>query len=186
MAGELAYGCESVSGKKKQLNPDLSPRLALPHRPAHAAGSREAAITEGDAASPRSHVRFNSKRTCAACVDISAQCPVHSNSFFRVVATAIPTRRRRLRVKVTTPSQPSTTISAFGRVGMWRGGSRLTISVAAPFVWRCLSRSAVGPFPHSAHRTGQADLPHPALGQDLTPLFDVRRHLRILNPFWSL
>ena len=31
----------------------------------------------------------------------------------------------------------------------------------------------------------QADLPHPALGQDLTPLFDVRRHLRILNPFWS-
>ena len=48
-------------------------------------------------------------------------------------------------------------------------GCRLTISVAAPFVWRCLSRSAVGPFPHSAHRTGQADLPHPALGQDLTP-----------------
>ena len=30
---------------------------------------------------------------------------------------------------------------AFGRVGMWRGGCRLTISVAAPFVWRCLSRS---------------------------------------------
>jgi len=23
------------------------------------------------------------------------------------------------------------------------------------------------PFPHPAHRTGQADLPHPALGQDL-------------------
>src|SRR6516165_932485 len=73
-----------------------------------------------------------------------------------------------------------------GRVGVWRGGCRLTISVAATFVWRCLSRSAVGPFPHSAHRTGQADLPHPALGQDLTPLCDVRRHLRILNPFWSL
>ena len=25
------------------------------------------------------------------------------------------------------------------------------------------------PFPHPAHRTGHADRPHPALGQDLTP-----------------
>src|SRR6516225_3271178 len=25
------------------------------------------------------------------------------------------------------------------------------------------------PFPHPAHRTGHADLPHPALGQDVTP-----------------
>jgi hypothetical protein len=39
-----------------------------------------------------------------------------------------------------------------GRVGMWRGGNRLNISVAAPFVWRCLSGSAVTPFPHPAHR----------------------------------
>src|ERR1700688_427799 len=51
---------------------------------------------------------------------------------------------------------------------MWRGGFRLNISVAASFVWRCLSGSAVTPFPHPAHRTGQADLPHPALGQDFT------------------
>src|SRR5208337_1221348 len=43
------------------------------------------------------------------------------------------------------------------------------MSVSAPFVWRCLSGSAVAPFPHPAHRTGQADFPHPALGQDLTP-----------------
>ena len=43
------------------------------------------------------------------------------------------------------------------------------MSVSAPFVWRCLSGSAVVPFPHSAHRTGRADFPHPALGQDLTP-----------------
>ena len=28
----------------------------------------------------------------------------------------------------------------------------------------------MAPFPHPAHRTGQADLPHPALGQDFTPL----------------
>src|SRR6266542_4343535 len=57
-----------------------------------------------------------------------------------------------------------------GRVEMWRGGCRLNISVAASFVWRCLSDSAMAPFPHPAHRTGHADFPHPALGQDLTPL----------------
>src|SRR6516225_4786197 len=55
------------------------------------------------------------------------------------------------------------------RVEMWRGGGRSNISVAAPFVWRCLTGSAVAPFPHPAHRTGLADCPHPALGQDFTP-----------------
>ena len=44
------------------------------------------------------------------------------------------------------------------------------MSVAASFVWRCLSSSTMAPFPHPAHRTGQADFPHLALGQDLTPL----------------
>src|SRR6266851_9875748 len=51
---------------------------------------------------------------------------------------------------------------------MWRGGVRYNISVAASFVWRCLSGSTMAPFPHPAHRTGQADFPHPALGQDFT------------------
>src|SRR6516164_1391887 len=45
-----------------------------------------------------------------------------------------------------------------GRVGVWRGGCRPNISVAAPFVWRCLTGSTLAPFPHSAHRTGHADL----------------------------
>ena len=58
---------------------------------------------------------------------------------------------------------------AIGRVGMWRGGSRFGLSVAAPFVWRCPSTLAVAPFPHPSHRTGRADFPHPALGQDFTP-----------------
>ena len=31
------------------------------------------------------------------------------------------------------------------------------------------------PFPHPAHRTGRAELPHPALGQDFTPLPTPRR-----------
>ena len=53
-----------------------------------------------------------------------------------------------------------------GRVEMWRGGSRFGLSVSAPFVWRCPTSLAIAPFPHPAHRTGQADLPHPALGQD--------------------
>src|SRR6266496_4775183 len=44
-----------------------------------------------------------------------------------------------------------------------------TYLLSASFVWRCLSGSALTPFPHPAHRTGQADLPHPALGQDFTP-----------------
>src|SRR3954454_19373974 len=56
-----------------------------------------------------------------------------------------------------------------GRVEMWRGGGRPGMSVSAPFVWRCLSGSTMAPFPHPAHRTGHADLSHPALGQDLTP-----------------
>ena len=64
---------------------------------------------------------------------------------------------------------------AIGRVGVWRGGVRLSMSVAAPFVWRCLSGSAVAPFPHPPHRTGRADFPHPALGQDLTPSSTARR-----------
>src|SRR4030095_11933209 len=51
---------------------------------------------------------------------------------------------------------------------MWRGGVRKNISVAAPFVWRCLNSSTMAPSPHPAHRTGQADFPHPALGQDVT------------------
>src|SRR6266481_1889438 len=42
------------------------------------------------------------------------------------------------------------------------------MSVSAPFVWRCLSGSTMAPFPYPAHRTGRADFPHPALGQDFT------------------
>jgi hypothetical protein len=34
------------------------------------------------------------------------------------------------------------------RVEVWRGGWRSNASVAAPFVWRCLTGSAVAPFPH--------------------------------------
>ncbi|AJZ56123.1 hypothetical protein OI25_8238 (plasmid) [Paraburkholderia fungorum] len=52
---------------------------------------------------------------------------------------------------------------------MWRGSSRFGLSVAASFVWRCPNILALTPFPHPAHRTQRADLPHWALGQDITP-----------------
>src|SRR5690349_11586027 len=78
-----------------------------------------------------------------------------------------PGAKRQYRsVKIPSPGGPAT--SETRRVEMWRGGGRSNISVAAPFVWRCLTGSAVAPFPHPAHRTGQAELPHPALGQDVT------------------
>jgi hypothetical protein len=50
---------------------------------------------------------------------------------------------------------PRARISVFGRVGVWRSGGRPSISVAAPFVWRCLTRSAVVPVstPRSSNRT---------------------------------
>jgi hypothetical protein len=61
------------------------------------------------------------------------------------------------------------------RVEVWRGDCRSNISVSAPFVWRCLTGSPVAPFPHPAHRTGHAELPHPAPGQDITPSPMTRR-----------
>jgi len=49
---------------------------------------------------------------------------------------------------------------------MWRGGLGSAYLLPAPFVCRCLTSLALLPFPHPAHRTGPADLPHPALGED--------------------
>src|SRR5206468_11678328 len=58
-----------------------------------------------------------------------------------------------------------------------------TYLLSASFVWRCLSGSTMTPFPHPAHRTGQADLPHPALGQDLTPLLSRATPSAVSEPF---
>jgi hypothetical protein len=77
--------------------------------------------------------------------------------------------------------------AAWRRVETWRGGVRSSMSVSAPFVWRCLSGSTVAPFPRPAHRTGQADFPHPALGQDLsrlsraTPSAASEHHLELIS-----
>ena len=42
---------------------------------------------------------------------------------------------------------------------------RCGLSVAGPFVRRCLTSHTMLPFPHPAHRTGWADFPLPALGE---------------------
>jgi transposase len=65
-----------------------------------------------------------------------------------------------------------------GRVGKWRGGGRLSLSVAAPFVWRCPSSLAMTPFPLPARRTGRADFPHPALFQRFRPSHSAWQHER--------
>jgi hypothetical protein len=82
------------------------------------------------------------------------------------------------------PSWPSRG-DANGRVEMWRGGGRPNISVVRLFRLAVLSGSAMTPFPHPAHRTGQADLPHPALGQDFTPLLSRATPSAVSEPLRS-
>ena len=89
----------------------------------------------------------------------------------------LPEKRERAEKLLGAAGRRLTTkrTAAFGRVEVWRGGCRSNISVAAPFVWRCLTGSTLAPSPHPAHRTGHADLPHPALGQNITPSPTARR-----------
>ena len=65
---------------------------------------------------------------------------------------------------------------------VWRGDVRLSMSVSAPFVWRCLSGSAVAPFPHPAHRTGRADLS----GSSAIAGFRPHGSHRAALPQWAL
>jgi hypothetical protein len=102
-----------------------------------------------------------------------------------VAAWCFPPVRRRSRMAVTGRLCPFAKAprngrylripAGFGRVGVWRGCFRSSMSVAASFVWRCLRSSTIAPFPHPSHRTGRADCPHPGLGQDLTPSSTTRR-----------
>src|SRR5271169_6479395 len=82
----------------------------------------------------------------------------------------------------TTGSHPPNHYNHNGRVGMWRGGGRPGMSVAAPFVWRCLSGSTVAPFPHPSHRTGHADLS----GSSAIAGFRPHGSHRAALPQWAL
>lgn len=53
-----------------------------------------------------------------------------------------------------------------GRVDGRRGGGRLPVALAVPFGHDASVRLAMTPFPAAAHRTGRADLTHPALIRD--------------------
>ena len=58
-------------------------------------------------------------------------------------------------------------VSGNGRVGDWRGnGRRMGVAVPGSFRNAGASLPAMAPFPVAALRTGQADLPHPALQWD--------------------
>ena len=57
----------------------------------------------------------------------------------------------------------------FGRVEVWRGDRRPSLSVSAPFVRRCLTNRTLAPFPHPARRTRRADFPQRALFQNIKP-----------------
>ena len=94
-----------------------------------------------------------------------------SRCWFRLSA-AVPPWRPRVRLcpekggRLQVSARLRRWVAADGRVRMWRGGLRCGLSVSAPFVWRCLTSRTITPFPHPSHRTGHAELPHPALGQD--------------------
>jgi hypothetical protein len=56
-----------------------------------------------------------------------------------------PMRRERVFMPHTCRSRDPPGSAELGRVGVWRGGCRPNTSVAAPFVWRCLTGSPVAP-----------------------------------------
>src|SRR5215211_2221587 len=70
----------------------------------------------------------------------------------RETAASAPTINAAQRLVAKQAYPDHLLMSANCRVEMWRGGCRLNIAVAASFVWRCLSGSAMAPFPHPAHR----------------------------------
>lgn len=89
----------------------------------------------------------------------------HSDQGCQYTSLAFSNRCKAMRVRASMGSVGD----AYGRVEMWRGGSRQCISVSATFVWRCLTSITITPFPHPARRTGRADFPHPALFQYIKP-----------------
>ena len=59
-------------------------------------------------------------------------------------------------------------LASSGRVEMWRGGLGFGLLPFQGFPVGGAISVCHAPFPHPAHRTGRADLPHPALGQSIT------------------
>src|SRR5258705_2197248 len=107
--------------------------------------------------------RAQASRRCETTSDAKAasrQAPLAFRSLDPFRALRELDRRRRDEERPF-PLRTKNRLTGKGRVGVWRSGGRPSIAVAAPFVWRCLNGSTIAPFPHPAHRTGQADFPHP-------------------------
>jgi transposase len=87
---------------------------------------------------------------------------VEPNSSLGKAIAYMRTHWQTLTQFLTTPGAP------LGRVDDWRGVRRLPVAVAVPFGDGASIRLALAPFPAAARRTGRAELPHPALIQNLT------------------
>src|SRR5215470_13474674 len=78
------------------------------------------------------------------------------------ITAELPSGREPFRF----PDLPSTFDYLWSRgVTRW---FRCSLSVADPFVCRCLTSRTLLPSSHPAHRTGRAERPHPALGERIT------------------
>jgi transposase len=87
---------------------------------------------------------------------------VEPNSSLGKALTYMLSHWRTLTQFLSVPGAP------LGRVDDWRGVRRFPVAVVAPFGDDASVRLTLAPFPAAARRTGRADLPHPALIQDLT------------------
>ena len=96
--------------------------------------------------------------------------------------SAFQHRPRTAKVRPEEEFVASVSTGGVGRVEVWRGDVRPSMSVSAPFVWRCLSGSTVAPFPHPAHRTGRADLS----GSSAIAGFRPHRTHHAALPQWAL
>src|ERR1700687_3347601 len=85
-------------------------------------------------------------------------------------------RRKKTKEKNSFKKKRSVLKKEFDRVSIvrdvWSRGVtrwfRFSLSVADPFVGRCLNSWTMLPSSHPAHRTGCADFPLPALGERIT------------------
>src|SRR5580658_10661803 len=90
---------------------------------------------------------------------------------FRELGEMSPHKRLCLPIHFHLPDLSRYRRSGFGPISLlWSRGVarwfRWDLSVADSFVCPCLTSSALLPSPHPAHRTGRADLLHPARGED--------------------
>jgi hypothetical protein len=122
-------------------------------------------------------LRYCGPMTAAAGTCHSSSCEPNDRCTF---SGGHSTAMGQTRARPTPPHQGHRLLAVGSRCGAVAVG--LSIAVAAPFGWRCPKSQTMAPFPHPAHRTGRADLPHPARGQDFTRCgVVVERTVRLMD-----